>query len=209
MAVDLLDLGEFTGDEDQGTGFDPIDSGRYTATVFEVTREVGKSSGKPYLKWCFSIAEGQPFAGRRLWDNTSLSDNAKWRLVSLLKALGVDVPKGRLKINPNDLLGREIILNVGLEDDEYHDPTGELGIQRNIITGFQPAKGCASKPKIQVPEAKPATAKAAPKKSAKKRAKATQSETDAPWDEPKQDAKPEPLPITPAADDDDDDFDFE
>lgn len=29
MAVDLLDLGEFTGNEDAGGGFDPIDSGHY------------------------------------------------------------------------------------------------------------------------------------------------------------------------------------
>lgn len=66
MAVDLLDLGEFTGNEDEGSGFNPIDSGRYRATVFEISREVGKNSGKPYLKWCFQICEGEPFAGRRL-----------------------------------------------------------------------------------------------------------------------------------------------
>lgn len=209
MAVDLLDLGEFTGNEDEGSGFNPIDSGRYKATVFGLSREVGKNSGKPYLKWEFAIADGEPFAGRHLWDNTSLSDNAKWRLVSLLKALGVDVPKGRLKIDPNYLMGREVILTVGQEPDEYHDPDGDEGLMRNVIKGFAPAGG-AAKPKIQIPDAPAPTPKPAPKKSAKKRPKkAEEAQSEAPWDEPKN-SKPDPLPVTDVdSGDDDEDFDFE
>lgn len=220
MAVDLLDLGEFTGNEDEGSGFNPIDSGRYRATVFEISREVGKNSGKPYLKWCFQICEGEPFAGRRLWDNTSLSDNAKWRLVQVLKACGIDVPKGRLQLNPNDLLGKELILTVGLEPDEYaNDRDGTTDQMRNVIKGFAPTNG-VSKPKIQVPDAPKPTSKPAPKpapkKSAKKADKAPKNvkeegEEQPPFDEtPAPAPKEEPLPVTDVADDDDDDdFDFE
>lgn len=219
MAVDLLDLGEFTGNEDEGSGFNPIDSGRYRATVFEISREVGKNSGKPYLKWCFQICEGEPFAGRRLWDNTSLSDNAKWRLVQVLKACGIDVPKGRLQLNPNDLLGKELILTVGLEPDEYaNDRDGTTDQMRNVIKSFAPTNG-VSKPKIQVPDApKPTskpTSKPTPKKSAKKTDKAPKNakeedEEQPPFDEtPTPAPKEEPLPVTDVADDDDDDFDFE
>ena len=220
MAVDLLDLGEFTGNEDEGSGFNPIDSGRYRATVFEISREVGKNSGKPYLKWCFQICEGEPFAGRRLWDNTSLSDNAKWRLVQVLKACGIDVPKGRLKLNPNDLLGKELILTVGLEPDEYaNDRDGTTDQMRNVIRGFAPTNG-VSKPKIQVPDAPKPTSNPIPKKSAKKSAKKDdkapknakeEDEEQPPFDEtPTPAPKEEPLPVTDVADDDDDDdFDFE
>lgn len=216
MAVDLLDLGEFTGNEDEGSGFNPIDSGRYRATVFEISREVGKNSGKPYLKWCFQICEGEPFAGRRLWDNTSLSDNAKWRLVQVLKACGIDVPKGRLQLNPNDLLGKELILTVGLEPDEYaNDRDGTTDQMRNVIKGFAPTNG-VSKPKIQVPDAQKPTSKPASKKSAKKADKAPKNmkeedEEQPPFDDtPAPAPKEEPLPVTDVADDDDDDdFDFE
>lgn len=218
MAVDLLDLGEFTGNEDEGSGFNPIDSGRYRATVFEISREVGKNSGKPYLKWCFQICEGEPFAGRRLWDNTSLSDNAKWRLVQVLKACGIDVPKGRLQLNPNDLLGKELILTVGLEPDEYaNDRDGTTDQMRNVIKGFAPTNG-VSKPKIQVPDAPKPTSKPAPKPAPKKSAKKTdkapknvkeEDEERPPFDETPA-PKEEPLPVTDVADDDDDDdFDFE
>lgn len=222
MAVDLLDLGDFTGNEDEGTGFSPIDSGRYRATVFEISREVGKNSGKPYLKWCFQICEGEPFAGRRLWDNTSLSDNAKWRLVQVLKACGIDVPKGHLQLNPNDLLGKELIIMVGLEPDEYaNDRDGTDDQMRNVIKSFAPTNG-VSKPKIQVPDAQKPTSKPAPKKSAKKAPKAPKApknveevEYELPFDEtpapaPAPAPKEESLPVTDVADDDsDDDFDFE
>ena len=180
--------------------------------MFEISREVGKNSGKPYLKWCFQICEGEPFAGRRLWDNTSLSDNAKWRLVQVLKACGIDVPKGRLQLNPNDLLGKELILTVGLEPDEYaNDRDGTTDQMRNVIKGFAPTNG-VSKPKIQVPDAPKPT----PKKSAKKADKAPKNakeedEEQPPFDEtPTPAPKEEPLPVTDVADDDDDDdFDFE
>lgn len=223
MAVDfanLLDLGEFTGNEDEGTDFSPIDSGRYRATVFEISREVGKNSGKPYLKWCFQICDGEPFAGRRLWDNTSLSDNAKWRLVQVLKACGIDVPKGHLQLNPNDLLGKELIIRVGLEPDEYaNDRDGTDDQMRNVIKSFAPTNG-VSKPKIQVPDAPKPASKPTPKKSAKKASKAPKNEeeveyelpfdeTPAPAPAPAPAPKEEPLPVTDVADDDDDDFDFE
>lgn len=220
MAVDLLDLGDFTGSEDEGTGFSPIDSGRYRATVFEISREVGKNSGKPYLKWCFQICEGEPFAGRRLWDNTSLSDNAKWRLVQVLKACGIDVPKGHLQLNPNDLLGKELIIMVGLEPDEYaNDRDGTDDQMRNVIKSFAPTNG-VSKPKIQVPDAPKLASKPTPKKSAKKAPKAPKNEEEVeyelPFDETPTPApasapapKEEPLPVTDVADDDGDDFDFE
>lgn len=213
MAVDLLDLGEFTGNEDAGGGFDPIDSGNYRASIFGVSREVGKKSGKPYLHWEFVIAEGEPFAGRHLFDNTSLSDAAKWRLVQLLKAAGIDVPKGRLQLNPADLLGRELILAVGQEPDDYRDPDGDEGLMRNVVNGFRPARTVA-KPKIDIPTTAP-----------KKAAKAVESDSndelpfapDAPADAPKPKRKraakkPAPeLAPEPAQDDadDDDDFDFE
>ena len=218
MAVDLLDLGDFTGNEDEGTGFSSIDSGRYRATVFEISREVGKNSGKPYLKWCFQICDGEPFAGRRLWDNTSLSDNAKWRLVQVLKACGIDIPKGHLQLNPNDLLGKELIIMVGLEPDEYaNDRDGTDDQMRNVIKSFAPTNG-VSKPKIQVPDAPKPASKPAPKKSAKKASKAPKSseevEYELPFDEtpapaPAPAPKEEPLPVTDVADDDGDDFDFE
>lgn len=213
MAVDLLDLGEFTGNEDAGGGFDPIDSGNYRASIFSVSREVGKSSGKPYLHWEFVIAEGEPFAGRHLFDNTSLSDAAKWRLVQLLKAAGVDVPKGRLQLNPADLLGRELILAVGQEPDDYHDPDGDEGLMRNVVNGFRPARTVA-KPKIDVPAP---TKKKAPKAMEDDSNDEPPFDTDAPAEPAKPKRKraskkpapePEPEPA-PADDDDDDDFDFE
>lgn len=213
MAVDLLDLGEFTGNEDAGGGFDPIDSGNYRASIFGVSREVGKNSGKPYLHWEFVIAEGEPFAGRHLFDNTSLSDAAKWRLVQLLKAAGIDVPKGRLQLNPTELLGRELILNIGQEPDDYHDPDGDLGTMRNVVKGFRPARSVA-KPKIDVPApAQKKAAKATEDDSADELPFAPDAPAEAPKPKRKRAAKkpapaPEPAPAQDDADDDDD-FDFE
>lgn len=178
--VDFLDLGEFTGEEDLG-GFDPIDSGKYRANLVELSREVGKNSGKPYIKWCWKISEGEPAAGRMLWDNTSLADGAKWRLVQVLKALGIDVPKGELKINPNELLGKQVVLTVGLELDEYaNDRDGTDDQVRNVIKSYSPSKGSA-KPKIELP-----------KPAAKKPAKKAEPVVEDDWDEDETDDGVEP-----------------
>ena len=190
MAIDLIDLGEFTGNEDEQNSYSPIDSGRYRAHVTGISREVGRSSGKPYLHWEFTLSEGQAFERRKIWDNTSLSDKAKWRIVALLKALGIDVPKGRLQLNPNDVLGRELILQIGQEPDDYRDPDGDEGIMRNTINGFAPVGG-AVKPKVEVPASVPATKKRPKPKNVKS------------------EEKPEPVKEQPPFDDDDDDFDFE
>jgi len=219
--AELMDLGEFTGEEDAG-GFGVIDSGRYHCTVFELTREIGKQSGEPYLKWCYQICEDQPFAGRRIWDNTSLKPGAKWRIVQVLKACGIDVPKGHLKINPNEILGTELVITVGQELDQYaNDRDGTEDQMRNTIKGFSPATG-TKKPKMNIPDVPQSASKPAAKKAPKKTAKAVKKvkevvdeeteETEETENAPseKQDVKVVQTSLPFDEDDDDDsDFDFE
>lgn len=186
--ADVWDLGEFTGEEDAGNGFDAIDAGTYEAYVYEVSREVGKTSGKPYLKWTWKIAEGQPFAGRQVWDNTSLAENARWKLVQVLKALGIEVPKGKLKLGPADVQGKKARIVVKKVLDDYaNERDGTTDAMKNEVGSVLPSLATSAKKGVPTDEAKA---------EAKPKTKAAQKEPE------------EPEESTAEAEASDDDFSF-
>jgi hypothetical protein len=57
-------------------------------------------------------------------------ENQLWKIRNLLLAAGKSVPKKRVKVNPNDLVGRSI--GVTLEDDEYE------GKAKSVISAVMP-----------------------------------------------------------------------
>jgi hypothetical protein len=106
----------------------------------------------PYWSWVFEIPQGEEFAGRRFWNNTSLGDNALWKLNETFAAFGVPT-----STNTEDLIGRRVKAVIVQEVQEKGKNAGEL--QNTIKTllpaepkdGAPAASGPKSKPKDDVP----------------------------------------------------------
>ena len=87
----------------------------YRVKVAEITQEEGQNAD--YLKWKWEVVEGK-FAGKFIYDNTSLAPQALWRLANLLTAMGVDVPDDDLELDFEELVGMEVMAVVHHEDYE-------------------------------------------------------------------------------------------
>jgi hypothetical protein len=86
-------------------------AGDYKAKVTAVVDAESKKSGK--AQWLFTIqVNGASYPYYCMLEESSL-----WKIRNLLIAAGVNVPKKRVKVNPNIVVGKTI--GVTLEDDEY------------------------------------------------------------------------------------------
>lgn len=130
--------------------------GEYLATVEEVSVETSQSNTE-YLKWKFKLDEGGI-----AYYNTSLQPQALWNLRNLLEALGVTVPNSALDVDLEDLLGRELMVLIDMEEYE--------GKKRPKMTDFWPAEDGASSKKEEDVEDEEDEEEEAPrnKKSSKK-----------------------------------------
>lgn len=73
--------------EAESTGFEPLPEGVYDVALRDV--EVKEGQKAPYWLWTFEVpTDASEHAGRRLWLNTSLSENALWKLNETFGAFG-------------------------------------------------------------------------------------------------------------------------
>lgn len=120
---------DFTNVKDGGGVFNKKrqPAGDYAAKVTKVVEVESKKDGK--LQWLFTIQAGAgtyPFYCK-------LVPEQLWKLRNLLMAAGLNVPKQRLKVDPNKLVGRKIAIT--LDDDEYDDGD-KIHHQSNITATF-------------------------------------------------------------------------
>lgn len=92
-----------------------IPEGDYRLKAVEATVEEGDTA--PYIAWVFEVQDGKGKGGK-LYDNTSLSPKALWRLRTLLEAMGIDCD-GKLEVDLKAWVrdGGEFIGTV--EHEEY------------------------------------------------------------------------------------------
>ena len=116
------------------TTFENLPRGRYLVNLKEIEEREG--SEYPYLAMVFEVTEGseEDHAGRKLFDNMSLSPKALWRLKLFLTAAGYSEEdlEGELELDPEDLLETEVEVQVKIQK-------GEDEVLRNRITRFMPA----------------------------------------------------------------------
>lgn len=85
--------------------------GDYQAKITKVADSPAKKDG--VAQWVFTIVVGRgeyPYYIKH-------TEEQYWKLRNLLIACGMNVPKKKVQVNPNKLVGRTI--GVTLEDDEY------------------------------------------------------------------------------------------
>lgn len=88
-------------------GFKPMPEGVYILQLREDV-EIKEGPQGPYWKWSFEVpkehdGEEQPNSGRRLFTNTSLSDDSYWKLKEVFKAFGVATDT-----DTEDLVGKRV-----------------------------------------------------------------------------------------------------
>ncbi len=107
----------------EGGDFEVLDPGPYVAVLNEVNVKEGQAG--PYWEWVFVIhsdADGQELDPKpRLWENTSTSEKAIWRIGKMMDGFGVPHDT-----DTNKLLGRYVGVNVGQEIAQAGSRAGQL-----------------------------------------------------------------------------------
>lgn len=100
-----------------------IPDGDYAVKVKDISEEKGEKG--PYLNWELLISTGE-YKGKKLWYITSLTKQSLFNLRAVLEALGVEVPKSKMQIDPPSYKGLE--MGVSVESEKYK------GKMKNVVT---------------------------------------------------------------------------
>ena len=105
---------DFTNVKEGGGSFNKrrVPAGDYRATIVKVVDSPAKSDGA--MQWLFTL---QTASGGTYPYYCKHQENQYWKIRNLLVAAGLEVPKKKVNVNPERLIGREI--GVSLEDTEY------------------------------------------------------------------------------------------
>lgn len=101
---------DFSGVESGGRAIPDDD---YLLEVVSVEEKEGRESGAIYLSWKYKVAEG-PYKGATVYDNTSLSPQALWRLKRLLEAMGIQAD-GKMSLDLNSFKGKGVLAQIANE----------------------------------------------------------------------------------------------
>lgn len=106
---------DFTNVKDRG-GFNPKHkpAGDYLARIAKVEETVSNENKNPM--WVFTVTLPDDATATYPY-RTLFAENQLWKIRNLCVAAGIQVPKKKVKLDPNKLVGKDI--GVSLEDDEY------------------------------------------------------------------------------------------
>lgn len=123
-------------------------SGDYKAKVIKVA-DVPKKGEEKNSMWLFTITAG---SGTYPYYCNYRESNQFWKIRNLFLAAGINIPKKRMSVDPNKVVGYEI--GVTLEDDEY-DGKAQSNISAtfptNELTGDSPDEDEESEP-VEAPQ---------------------------------------------------------
>jgi hypothetical protein len=107
---------DFTDVKDGGSRFNKkrLPAGDYRAKIAKVEDAPSKRDNAP--QWLFTITIDDDGSVRYPY-YCKLVENQLWKVRNLCVAAGMNVPKRKVKLDPNKLVGKAIA--VTLEDDEY------------------------------------------------------------------------------------------
>jgi len=114
---------DFSKVKDRGA-FNPkrVPEGDYAAVVTKVEDKPVKDTGE--FQWEFTI-KLKKYSQYSYPYRCKLAENQLWKVRNLMTAGGINVPKKRVKVDPNKVVGKQI--GVTMEDDEYEGkPKSEI-----------------------------------------------------------------------------------
>lgn len=116
---------DFTNVKEGGGNFNKKrqPEGDYKAKILKVQDSPAKGDG--IMQWLFTLEVGTgvyPYYCKH-------QENQLWKIRNLFTAAGISIPKKRVNVDPNKVVGK--VIGVTLEDDEY-----EGKLQSNIAATF-------------------------------------------------------------------------
>jgi hypothetical protein len=129
---------DFSSVKERGA-FNPkrVEAGDYAAIVTKVedtTVQKGDNAGD--FMYVFTL-KLQKFSQNTYPYRCALRENQLWKLRNLAVAAGINVPKKRMKFDPNKLVGK--LVGVTMEDDEY-EKDGKTQYKSEISAVFPAAE---------------------------------------------------------------------
>ena len=117
------------------TGREPLPAATYLLKVMEAKYVSAEESGsgKPYVNWQFDVAEGE-LTGKKVWDITSLSTDALWKIKLLCTA--AKIPFDASGFDDVDAKGRLVRGVVTIEEGKAG--TDQEGKKRNRVENYLP-----------------------------------------------------------------------
>jgi hypothetical protein len=172
-ALDMTDVGE------GGGAFNPsrVPSGDYLAKIVKVEDgEVKNGDNAGAAMWVFTVVL-EDYKARKFPYRCTLTPNQLWKVRNLCTAVGVSVPKKKVKIDPNKLTNK--LLAVTMEDGEYK------GREQSEVAAVFPASELEGhvEPDIDEEEDDEEEVEETPPPKAKKKAAAPPPEDDEDEDE--------------------------
>lgn len=112
--------------------FEALPAGVYVASLLEVdaTKEGPKG---PYWSWQFKV-EDEEYEGRRLFNNTSLSEKADFKMKETFDAFGVPS-----STDTDELIGHVVKLAVSQQTIQGGSRDGQLGNQVDKLLKYDSA----------------------------------------------------------------------
>lgn len=132
MAKASVKVADFSTVKDRGE-FSPkhVAEGDYAAKIVKVVDAEAKKSGA--FQYIFTI-KLQKFSQNSYPYYCQLTENQLWKLRNLAVAAGLNVPKKRMKFDPNKVVGKSI--GVTMEDDEWTNDQGKTTLKSVIAAVF-------------------------------------------------------------------------
>jgi len=108
---------DFTDVKDGGATFNKkrVPAGDYLAKVTAVVDAPTKENKEP--QWLFTLELQEKFTDRKFPYYCKLQANQLWKVRNLFIAAGIAVPKKKVRVDPNKVVGK--LVAITLDDDEY------------------------------------------------------------------------------------------
>jgi hypothetical protein len=121
-----------------------VPANRYRVQIEDA--EVGESNAhNPMIILWYRIMGG-PFDGSVIVDRLAQTDNAMWRTVSLMQAIGLPTPKKQLRARPSTWVGK--VLDIDVEDGDPFN--GKVKSEVRGHMRVERATGAASSPEDEL-----------------------------------------------------------
>lgn len=175
------------------SGINPkrVPEGDYLARIFDVQdAPVKRGDNQGDFQWRFIITL-EDYPNGKYPYYCKLQENQLWKVRNLLIAAGITVPRKRLKVDPEKIVGRQIA--VTMEDDEYEGKP-----KSNVAAVFPPANMNGGKETEDEDEEDYEEEEPEPAPRAKRRRPAPEPEPEEAEDEEEyEEEEPEPVAAAP------------
>jgi hypothetical protein len=108
--------------EQESQSFEALPARIYPVVLRSVEVRASKKDQSPYWVWELEVCDDDEHKGRKLWSNTSLKENALWKLNEVFTAFGYTTDS-----DTDEIVGEKCRIAVSQRLIEQGSRSGEMG----------------------------------------------------------------------------------